>query len=180
MISQLFLVWKNILSFPPSALCEIIHSSNCIIGNLFWASMYDAESAVCITLHLGDYTICTVKGENVKKKISRDLFKNNSQGTKMCQEISPAPLHHQQPEPLIRGRMEPCFYVVYNKFGLYHLRVAAQIKSKVTFCHPSSAESHLLHGLCVQRCSFAYLRCAVAILVTVALPLVRISLPIFF
>lgn len=64
--------------------------------------MYDAESAVCIALHLGDHTICTVKGENVNK-IKK-----------------------------IRGRMEPCFYVVYNKFGLYHLRVAAQIESLQT------------------------------------------------
>ncbi len=36
-------------------------------------------------------------------------------GPKCAQKISPTPLHHhQQPEPLIQSRMDPCFHVVYD------------------------------------------------------------------
>ncbi len=39
----------------------------------------------------------------------------------MCaKKISPTPLHHhQQPEPLRQGRMDPCFHVLYAKFWPY-------------------------------------------------------------
>ncbi len=45
------------------------------------------------------------------------------------EEISPTPLHHQQHEPLIQERMDPCFYVVYTKFWPYHLNVTVEIDS---------------------------------------------------
>lgn len=34
-------------------------------------------------------------------------------GPKCNKKISPTPLHHQQPEPLMHGRMDLCFHVVY-------------------------------------------------------------------
>ncbi len=37
--------------------------------------------------------------------------------------------HHHQPEPLRQGRMDPCFHVLYTKFWLYHLNVAAEIEN---------------------------------------------------
>ncbi len=53
--------------------------------------------------------------------------------TKCAKKISPTPLHHhQQLEPLRQGRMDPCFHVLYAKFWLYHLNVAAEIKTHQT------------------------------------------------
>ncbi len=43
----------------------------------------------------------------------------DTKGPKVCQEISPTPLHHQQPEPLRQGMMDPCFHVLYTKFWPY-------------------------------------------------------------
>lgn len=37
----------------------------------------------------------------------------------------------RQPEPLLQGRIHPCSYVVYYKFGPYHLDVAADIDSHI-------------------------------------------------
>ncbi len=64
------------------------------------------------------------------------VFKRCSIGTKrpkVCQKILPTPLHHQhQPEPLRQGRMDPCFYILYDKFWPYHLNVTAEIKTHQT------------------------------------------------
>ncbi len=62
---------------------------------------------------------------------------NNAQlvlrGPKCAKKISPTPLHHhQQPEPLRQGRMDPCFLVLYAKFWPYHLNVAAEIETHQT------------------------------------------------
>ncbi len=62
---------------------------------------------------------------------------NNAQlvlrGPKCAKKISPTPLHHQyQPEPLRRGRMDPCFHVRYAKFWPYHLNVTAEIETHQT------------------------------------------------
>ncbi len=48
------------------------------------------------------------------------VLKRCSVGTKCAKKISPTPLHHhQQPEPLRQGRMDPCFHVLYAKFWPY-------------------------------------------------------------
>ncbi len=45
-------------------------------------------------------------------------------GPKCAKKISPTPLHHhQQPEPLRQGRMDPCFHVLYAKFWLEKSRL---------------------------------------------------------
>ncbi len=86
---------------------------------------------------------------------------------KCAKKISPTPLHHHhqhQPEPLIQGRMDPCFHVLYVKFWPYHLNIAAEIETHQTrqrfsnlllsnFGEPvhlvwsSAAVAHLLQGL---------------------------------
>ncbi len=128
------------------------------------------------------YTV-VIKGWTWSATILRSAvaFKRCSIGTKgpkVCPKISPTPLHHHhQPEPLRRGRMDPCFHVLYTKFWPYHLNFAAEIETHQTrerfpnllwsnfgepvlilasvFCswqerHPvwsSAAVSHLLQGL---------------------------------
>ncbi len=55
-------------------------------------------------------------------------------GPKCAKKMSPSPSqHHQQPEPLRQGRMDPCFHVLYAKFWPYHLNVAAEIKTHQTW-----------------------------------------------
>ncbi len=57
-------------------------------------------------------------------------------GSKCAKKISPTPLHHhQQPEPLRQGRMDPCFHVLYVKFWPYHLNFAAEIETHQTRQH---------------------------------------------
>ncbi len=57
----------------------------------------------------------------------------DTKGLKVYQENIPHTLHHhQQPEPLRRYRMDPCFHVLYAKFWPYHLNVAAEIKTHQT------------------------------------------------
>ena len=46
--------------------------------------------------------------------------------------VRSSPTPFQQPEPLIIGRMDPCFYVVYTKFWSHHLNVAAEIETHRT------------------------------------------------
>jgi len=62
-----------------------------------------------------------------------DMLRNNTllinaqlvlRGPKCAKIKSHTPLQHQQPEPLIQGRIDPCFYVIYIKFWLNHLNVA--------------------------------------------------------
>ncbi len=59
-------------------------------------------------------------------------FKQCSIGTKCTKKISSTPLHHNQPEPLRQGRMDPCFHVLYAKFWPYHLNVAAEVETHQT------------------------------------------------
>ncbi len=60
-------------------------------------------------------------------------------GSKVCQKISLTPLyHHHQLEPLRRGRMDPCFHVLYAKFWPCHLNVAAEIETLQTRQHFSN------------------------------------------
>ncbi len=116
-------------------------------------------------------------------QVDRGLFKRCSIGTKgpkCAKKKSRTPLHHHQPEPLRQGRMDPCFHVLYAKFWLYHLNVAAEIESNfgesvwivssvscsyltgaapgVVFCCWSPSASGL-DVLCVQRWYSAYLGC---------------------
>ncbi len=54
-------------------------------------------------------------------------------GQNCGKKISPTPLHHHhQPEPWRQGRMDPCFHVLYAKFGPYHLNVAGEIETHQT------------------------------------------------
>ncbi len=60
-------------------------------------------------------------------------------GPKCAKKISPTPLHHhQQPEPLRQGRMDPCFHGLYAKFWPYYLNVAAEIETHQTRQHSSN------------------------------------------
>ncbi len=64
------------------------------------------------------YTV-VVKGWTWSTTILREsvAFKRCSIGTKCANKISPTSLHHhQQPEPLRQGKMDPCFHVLYAKF----------------------------------------------------------------
>ncbi len=77
------------------------------------------------------YTV-VIKGWTWSATILRSavVFKQCSLGTKRATKISPPPLHHHQhPEPLRQGRMDPCFHVLYAKFWSYHLNVAAEIET---------------------------------------------------
>ncbi len=55
-------------------------------------------------------------GHGQQQYFSKSWHLNNAQqvlsGPKCAKKISPKPLHQQQPEPLIQGRMDPCFHVV--------------------------------------------------------------------
>ncbi len=103
-----------------------------------------------------------------------------TKGPKCAKKKSPTPLHHHQPEPLRQGRMDPCFHVLHAKFWLYHLNVAAEIKSNfgefvwivssvccsyltgaapgVVFCCWSPSASGF-DVLCIQRWYSVYLGC---------------------
>ncbi len=93
---------------------------------------------------------------------------------KCAKKISPTPLHHhQQPERLGQGRMDPCSHVLYAKFWPYPLNVAAEIETHQTrerfsnlllsnfgellvfYCFSPSASG--FDVLCVQRWYSAYL-----------------------
>lgn len=51
---------------------------------------------------------------------------------KCAKEISPKQSHHEeQPEQLIKGRMDPCFYVVYTSFSPYHVNAATEIETQI-------------------------------------------------
>ncbi len=87
-----------------------------------------------------EYTV-VIKGWTWSATILREavVFKRCSIGTKCAKKISPTPLHHHhQPEPLRQGRTDPCFHVLYTKFWLYHLNVAAEIKTHQTRQHFSN------------------------------------------
>lgn len=49
-------------------------------------------------------------------------------GSKCAKEISPTRLYHHQPELLIKGRLHPCFHVIYAKFRPYHVNVGTEIE----------------------------------------------------
>uniref|UniRef100_A0A672G8M4 RNA helicase n=1 Tax=Salarias fasciatus TaxID=181472 RepID=A0A672G8M4_SALFA len=57
------------------------------------------------------------KIRNQKKKFKQRIQEDIERGPKSAREIPHTPLHHHhQPEPLIQGRMDPCFHVVDPKF----------------------------------------------------------------
>ncbi len=56
----------------------------------------------------------------------------NSTSFKMIWALCHGTLHQQQPEPLIQGRIDPCFHVVYSKFWPYHSHFAAETEVNQT------------------------------------------------
>lgn len=45
-------------------------------------------------------------------------------------ECDSVPLYNQQHQPLIKGRKDPSFHVVYSKFCLYHLKITAEMETR--------------------------------------------------
>ncbi len=70
------------------------------------------------------YTV-VIKGWTCQQQYSGRLWHLNDaqlvlKDQKCAKKISPTPLHHhQQPEPLRQGRMDPCFHVLYTKYWPY-------------------------------------------------------------
>ncbi len=100
-------------------------------SEMIWALWHGALS--CWKYIRRWYTV-VIKGWTWSETILR--FINYDQlvlkGPKCAKNISTTPLHHQQPEPLRQGRMDPCFRVLYAKFWPYHLNVAAEIETHQT------------------------------------------------
>ncbi len=83
------------------------------------------------------YTV-VIKGWTWSQQYSGRLWRLNDaqlvlRDPKCAKKISPTPFqHHNQPEPLRQGRMDPCFHGLYSKFWPYLLNVAAEIETHQT------------------------------------------------
>lgn len=65
----------------------------------------------------------------VRQDVALELCSIHTKGPKCAKKNAHTLTCHLQPEPLIQGRMDPCFDVVYPNFWPYHPNVAAEIKS---------------------------------------------------
>ncbi len=108
-------------------------------SEMIWALWY---CAISCWKYIRRWVHCSHKG--------MDMVSNNTQvdcgvlnnpqlvlrGPKCAKKISPTPLHHQQPEPLRQGRMDPCCTL--HQILTLHLNVAAEIETHQTKQHFSN------------------------------------------
>ncbi len=95
---------------------------------------------------------CSHKGMNGQQQYSGSLWcLNNAQlvlkGPKCTKKISSTPLHHhQQPEPLRQGTIDPCFHVLYAKFW------PSECRSRKRLIRPGNAFTIFYCPILVSLC----------------------------
>lgn len=82
---------------------------------LFW-QQFTGKNLKCKQLSVQEFQLITGKFMQLDSTSAWHIWGGKLRGPKWSKKIPPTLWHHQQPQPLIQGRMNPCFHVVYAKF----------------------------------------------------------------